>query len=161
MMAIRNVRYRKEPTTDICLHWVRCCNTTKQVKRTLYAIVKPGTTKILYLGKAYGSSVWDRWQCTNKLNIGKRCGMPKGDLNIGPLIAMIHTSLTTTPKLIDDIERLLLFILQPCGNEKCVDSINLYHRELIVECSGDWPRRNPKTFYYQNELPNKLIVGSE
>src|ERR1700677_2251324 len=42
-------------------------------------------------------------------------------------------------KLIQDIERLLIFLVRPALNEKGRLSCALHHREPTVTCTGEWP----------------------
>ncbi len=70
-----------------------------------------------------------------------------------------HRENVLTPQLINDVERLLIFLLNPRWNGPGKVTCRLHHRELTVKCSGEWP--HPRTiFTYYDKFPFSLAYGS-
>lgn len=76
-----------------------------------------------------------------------------------PLVAGFHTSRPLTPQLINDVERLLIFLLSPRWNGPGKRTCRLHHHEITVKCLGEWPHQRT-VFTYYDEFPFSLAFGS-
>jgi hypothetical protein len=153
------LNFRDAPTEEIILSWHLADGLTLQGKKALYLYRRVKGKKILYIGKACSQTIYRRFACPSKSRLGKLFRHERGGL-IKPLIANFHTSRALTPQLIDDVERLLIFLVQPEGNGPGKQSCQLYHRSLDVRCDGEWPHPRNR-FWYKNDFPAVLAYGSE
>jgi hypothetical protein len=127
---------------------------TKDCFRALYFYRAYRTRKILYIGKAYRQSIKDRWNCPSKQKIVRR------GVTVRPFVTGFHTSRRLTPQLFDDVERLLIFLVQPEKNRHHKESCRLHHKRLDVECLGEWPYPRYR-FSYNANLPFSLSFSSK
>ena len=67
----------------------------------------------------------------------------------------LHVNRPVTKDLIEDVEKLLIFLLEPRWNDVGKASCRLRHRNLKVICNGEWPHAR-NTFTYCNKFPRKL-----
>ena len=118
-----------------------------RVQQALYVYLAPGKPVIYYIGKCYGTSVRQRWNYDAKSDVwdwinertkNHRAIMAEFELPEG---------MNLTKKLVDDIECLLIFRLQPPCNVQCKSSRGKYRRRgMKVVCLGNaWPL-SEKTF---------------
>ena len=150
--------YREAPSDEVVLHWHLADPLTIQATRALYLFRKERGREILYIGKADRQTLHSRWSCRSKGRLAKL--ERKEKIRLRPLITGFHTKRRVTPQLIDDVERLLIFLVQPRWNHPGKETCRLHHRDLFVRCDGDWPhRRTP--FWYSDDFPNLLSYGSE
>lgn len=155
---MRQLNFARQPTEDIELCWRRADDLTIDSRRAIYLWRRQGTREILYIGKAYKQSLKSRWNCPSKKRLDRLAKREK--VVIRPLIASVFTKQAKTSHLFDDIERLLIFLVQPRWNVTLKSSCTLQHHTLIVKCSGDWSY--PRTeFRYCNDLPHALFIASE
>ncbi len=153
----RGAQFRKAPTETIELYWRFADELTQHSKRAMYLFRKQNGREILYIGKAYYQSIKHRWECKAKGRLAKLARKEKVQLR--PFIAGVHTSRKITPKLLDDIERLLIFLVRPRWNVPRKQSCTLHHRDLVIRCSGYWPY--PRTeFSYYDDFPWELSFRS-
>jgi hypothetical protein len=153
----RQFRYRKKPDEGVELFWQEGDALTIQATKAIYLLRRWRSREILYIGKASRQSVGRRWLCRSKGRLHKLA--KKEHVQMCPLVAGLHTSRRITPQLIDDVERLLIFLLNPRWNGPGKLACRLHHRELVVRCSGGWPHQR-KLFTYFDEFPFKLEYGS-
>lgn len=134
----------------IILHWLDVNHDPERwnYSRALYAIVHPEKNEILYLGKADGSTVRQRWNAGDKhervwYRIERELGVREHVL----IVAEFRTSqgLRLTRQLLADIEGLLIYSLKPWANRQCVESRGITRPGMVVFCQGHWPIRK-KTF---------------
>ena len=154
---MRRFEYLRKPTEDIELFWQAGDHLTVQATNAMYLFRKKGTREILYIGKACRQSVKQRWLCRSKNRLDKLAR--KEGVVMRPFVAGFHTTRRLTPQLINDVERLLIFLLNPRWNGPGKVTCRLHHRELTVKCSGEWP--HPRTiFTYYDKFPFSLAYGS-
>lgn len=153
----RILKYREKKTDDILLNWERPTTLTLSSSRCLYLMRVFRGRKILYIGKAGKQSVNARFKCQSKDRwVGKGI---EADTELAPFVAGLFTSRRVTPKLIADVERLLIFFIQPPLNKPGRCSLSLHHREVNIRCQGQWP--HPMTeFSYCRDLPRLLAISS-
>lgn len=154
----RALQYRHGPTDDVVLFWQVADNLSLQACQAVYFFRNQRSREILYIGKAYRQTIKARWFCQSKARL-ERLARKEG-ITTTSLIAGFHTARRITPYLVDDIERLLIFMLQPRWNGPGKASCQLHYRDLVVICNGAWPHRRSK-FSYRCNLPFSLTYGSE
>ena len=150
--------YRSEPTQEVDLFWESANPLNIRSTSALYLLKNPRAGKILYIGKAGSQTIRDRWLCRSKDRIAKLAR--KERIRVRPLVAGLHTSRRLTSELVNDVERLLIFLVQPRWNRMGMDTCRLHHRELVVNCSGKWPLRRYR-FSYLDDFPSELRYRSE
>jgi hypothetical protein len=153
----RQFRYRKKPDEVVELFWQEGDALTIQATKAIYLLRRRRTREILYIGKASRQSVGGRWLCPSKGRLHKLAKQEHAQMC--PLVAGLHTSRRITAQLIGDVERLLIFLLNPRWNGPGKLTCRLHHRELVVRCSGEWPHRRA-LFTYLDEFPFKLEYSS-
>jgi hypothetical protein len=110
-------------------------------ERALYAYLAPARPLVYYFGKSYGTTVRKRhgydaksdvWDCINKQTMKHRAIVAEFELPKGRNL---------TKELVDDIECLLIYRLQPPCNVQCKSSRGKYRRPgMRVICLGRaWP----------------------
>lgn len=106
--------------------------------RCLYCYV--ADDNILYIGKAEGKSIRQRWTRSAKTAfwdfIEDELGIFEHDILVGRF--WIEQARRLTSSLVVDVESLLISHLQPAGNIMCRKS-RICRPGLVVECKGDWP----------------------
>jgi hypothetical protein len=154
----RTLNFRSEPTTEIELFWEPVDQLALQARNALYLCRKLRGRKVLYIGKSVRQTIKGRFLCPSKDRLA-RLAREEG-VSLRPLVAGFHTSRRLTPQLIDDVERLLIYLVEPCWNVRGKNTCRLHHRDLVVRCSGEWP--HPRTsFEYHDDFPLSLIYRSE
>jgi hypothetical protein len=128
------------------LHWFHCGDDDDPrwgYNRALYAYLAPVKAAIYYIGKCYGetTTVRRRWTHDAKQDVWK-C-INARTKNHCPIVAEFELpeGARLSKKLVDDIECLLIFRLQPPCNVQCIESRGKYRRPgMKVVCVGKaWP----------------------
>ena len=106
----------------------------------LYAYLTPKEDEILYIGKAWRTTVKDRWSRTGKRGFWEDLEKRRGIKHHIPLIGIIYLSETQrlTRELLADIESLLISIEKPWGNIKRRHT-RTQRPGMTVKCIGSWP----------------------
>ena len=109
----------------------------------LYAYVHPEDAEILYVGKADGTTVKERFVAADKdilfrfLKKHYRVGPDDLDVIIGEI--WLEEDASQEDTLLADLESLLIFRLRPSGNIKNIKSRSFFRPGMRVKCTGDWP----------------------
>jgi hypothetical protein len=109
--------------------------------RCLYAYLHPGGEEILYIGKADGATVKQRWSAGDKddlLNYLKKNGVKEHI----PIIGIIYLPEQSrfSSELLKDIEGLLIYREQPACNINNKKTRGISRPGMIIKCSGEiWP----------------------
>ncbi len=108
----------------------------------LYAIVEPSSGDIVYIGKADRSSVRARWRrCGAKADVWDWCERAYRSREHAFYVGELDSGATRlTRQLVEDVESLLIFRLQPSGNLQSKKS-RIRRPGMLVVCSGDWPSK--------------------
>jgi hypothetical protein len=128
----------------VTLHWYDIGDDDDprwKYERALYAYLAPVRPAVYYIGKCYGTTVrqrWnydaksDVWDCINKQTKNHRAIVAGFELPQG---------MNLTRELVDDIECLLIYRLQPPCNVQCKSTRGKYRRPgMKVVCQGKaWP----------------------
>ena len=105
--------------------------------RCLYAYLHPKTYKILYIGKADGTTVKERWNAEDKdklWNFLNKNGIKKHI----PIIGFVYLpgSRRFSSELLKDIESLLIYHEQPICNIDNKKTRGISRPGMIIKCSG-------------------------
>jgi hypothetical protein len=110
------------------------------LSRCLYAYLSPDGREILYIGKAWGTTVKARWSRSAKENFWTDL---QKERKIGSHIALIGLvcmigDQRLTSQLLSDVESLLINREKPWGNiqSRCA---RISRPGMQVKCSGKWP----------------------
>lgn len=106
----------------------------------IYAYTHPKEDEILYIGKCLSTTVRSRWNAKDKLDnfwshLENERGIYKHGILVGEISIKERKEFSDT--LLDDIEKILIYIIEPWGNIQCVNSISTNHKLKII-CEGDW-----------------------
>jgi len=107
--------------------------------KCLYAYQMPNAKKILYIGKAWGTSVRNRWSWSGKPEFWeylKRTGITHHKVLIGD--TYLPKGCRLTIELLADIESLLINIEKPPGNILSRET-RIRRPGMQVRCVGEWP----------------------
>lgn len=106
--------------------------------RTLYAYLAPRASEILYIGKADGCTVRERWR--EKRQFWADLERDRNLKSHRVIIAEweITPGCRMTQELLSDVESLLIFEVKPWGNIQARSS-RIIRPGLQVECRGAWP----------------------
>jgi hypothetical protein len=111
-------------------------------QRVLYAYLDPDGEEILYIGKAYGRTVRERWRRSAKPALWdffeQERGLYEHSVRVGVL--ELEAGARMSQALVSDVESLLIHRLQPAANIQCLRS-RIVRPGLVVRCSGQWPLR--------------------
>jgi hypothetical protein len=113
--------------------WTRC----------VYAYLHPKDEQILYLGKADGSTVRERFAASDKRSMF-RFLEEKWDLRRVAVIAgviALEGGRRLSQELLADIENLLIRRVRPPAN---VARSRISRPGLVLECVGAWPHRHAR-----------------
>jgi len=128
----------------IRLHWRYTADDDDprwKYQRALYAYLAPVRRAIYYIGKCYGTTVRQRWNYDAKSDVWD-C-ISKRTRNHRPIVAEFELpeGMNLTKELVDDIECLLIFRIQPACNVQCKSSRGSYRRPgMKLVCLGNaWP----------------------
>lgn len=115
--------------------------------RCLYAYFSPHRGELLYLGKAWGKTVFERWKREAKNafwnDLERERRIFEHSIRVGTIA--LHSGDRLTHALVKDIESLLIITLRPWGNIQNSKSRGISRPGLAVVCRGDWPLRT-RTF---------------
>lgn len=110
--------------------------------RCLYAYLTPNGKQILYIGKAWGATVRNRWSRSGKEEFWEDLEKKTRIRRHIPLIGKIYLRVgqRLTRELLSDIESLLIKTEKPWGN---IQSRNrrIARPGMRVICNGRWPGR--------------------
>lgn len=128
---------------DVSIKWLPVCALNDPLwsfRGVLYAICRPRTCRILYIGKADYSSVRERFRCRSKDLLWNFLESEYGVSGTTLRVGGISTDLRLTTELLSDVESLLIGQVQPVGNIQAMSS-RTSRPGLRVSCTGDWPHR--------------------
>jgi hypothetical protein len=111
--------------------------------RCLYAYIDPESNDVLYIGKAWGKTVRERFDAPDKDQVFARleaAGYDVDDEGVGVLIGriMLEPGMRLTEAFLKDVESLLIYEIEPEGNEQNIYSRGTWRSGLEVRCQGDW-----------------------
>ncbi len=109
--------------------------------RCLYAYLHPEGEEILYIGKADGATVKERWSANDKDVLWNYLNKNGVKEHI-PIIGIIYLPKQTrfSSELLKDIEGLLIYREQPAGNINNKKTRGISRPGMIIKCSGNiWP----------------------
>jgi hypothetical protein len=101
----------------------------------LYAYLHPNDRKILYLGKAHGTTVRGRWNAPDKARLWRSLEKDRGIFEHRVLVGRLSTPERLTRQLVADVESLLIFATEPWGNISARDS-RISRPGLLVRNTG-------------------------
>ncbi len=104
----------------------------------LYAYLHPETNEILYIGKADGSTVKERWEAEDKESL-KNFLSKNGINKVYPIIGflILPEGSNFSSKLLHDIEGLLIFKEKPIGNIKNTQTRGISRQGMKIICKGE------------------------
>ena len=113
--------------------------------RCLYAILTPDGKEILYIGKAWGTSVRNRWSWSGKKEFWEDLRNQRGITHHTPLVGEVHLPRTCrlTRELLYDMESLLINQEKPWGNIQSRKT-RIRRPGMEVKCVGEWPGKRSK-----------------
>ena len=116
-------------------------------RRCLYAYVAPASSEILYVGKAWGVTVRGRWQYSAKDHFWNDLERDRGILAHRAILGevVLPPGKRLSPKLLSDIESLLIHRIKPWGNIQSRSS-RISRPGFVVACRGSWP--NSKSMFH-------------
>jgi len=110
--------------------------------RVLYAYVVPPDSEIVYVGKADGKTVGERWSRSAKddfwSDVERERKMKYHAVLVGEI--ELPEGARLSRQLLADVESLLIGRLRPWGNIQSVRS-RISRPGLRVVCEGEWPAR--------------------
>jgi len=112
------------------------------VDTCLYAYIDAQKNELVYIGKCYGTTVHERWNAEDKdLTFDRiaRLGTPIKDIALSVGLISLSDNKRFSAQLVQDLESLLIFEEQPCGNIQNRASRGFGRPGLVVDCSGHWP----------------------
>jgi len=110
--------------------------------RCLYAYIDRRSNELVYIGKCWGTTVAERWNAPDKDETFDRireAGTPQKYIDVSVGLILLPEGSRISFELVVDLESLLIFKEEPCGNIQNVQSCGAARRGLRVACSGDWP----------------------
>jgi hypothetical protein len=132
---------RRKSTTEIILDWQLVADDRDPCwayTRAVYAYLTPRGAEVLYIGKADGCSVRDRWRGKTEfwLDLENMRGIMSHRVIVSDILS--HGDCRLTRELLSDVESLLICELKPWGNVQCQLS-RISRPGLKVVCRGAWP----------------------
>ena len=120
--------------------WESADKQLMQETRCLYCYLHPDTDEILYIGKADGPSVQERFNAADKDNFFADLEFAYGIRDVEVLVGGLdlEEGHRLSRELLCDIESLLIMRVQPFGNIQSKQS-RISRRGLSVNCLGEWP----------------------
>lgn len=123
------------------IHWNELDHPSEGWRRTgcLYAYTDPDTDRILYIGKADGTTIRQRFTAADKDDLFGHFKEEFGITEFGVFAGLIalEEGRRLTRELLADIESLLIKRVQPPGNVQSKRS-RIARPGLVVECLGEW-----------------------
>jgi hypothetical protein len=130
---------------DAYVHWRDLSegDESRDQLRCLYAYVGPRGREILYIGKAWGRTVRQRWERDAKSDFWNDLERERGIFRHGVMVGTIalYPSDRLSHRLLADIESLLIMGLQPWGNIQSRNS-RISRPGFRVACRGSRPFQN-------------------
>jgi len=125
------------------VHWRGIGNDSDpvwQLTRVLYAYIHLNGREILYIGKADGCSVRERWNHSHKEGFWEALEKERGIFEHSVIVGEIELEgkYRLSRELLADIESLLIKRIRPWGNIQSIHS-RISRPGLQVECSRNWP----------------------
>lgn len=117
-------------------------STAWRATRVLYAYVHPATQQVLYIGKADGRTVGERFDAQDK-DVLKRHLRARGLTGVHVFVGVLSLPVgrRLSRELLVDIEGLLIMSIQPPGNVQSKKT-RIRRPGLRVRCTGAWPLSN-------------------
>jgi len=107
--------------------------------RALYAYLHPRMKEILYLGKADGTTIRQRWKAPDKEQFWRALEEERRLFNHRVLVGAVVTDARLTRQALADIESMLIFAIEPWGNIASTRG-RIYRPGLVVHNRGRaWP----------------------
>ncbi|HXK27120.1 MAG TPA: hypothetical protein VJ646_02575 [Candidatus Binatia bacterium] len=130
---------REEPI-EIDWIWLDDGDEEWRAARCLYAYLAPRTREILYIGKAWGTTVRERWSRGAKPEFWDDLERERGIYWPATLAGLVHPpgNLRLTQELLCDSESLLIQQVGPWGNIQSRTS-RIPRPGMTLRCRGDWP----------------------
>ena len=106
----------------------------------LYAIAAAGSREIIYLGKADGSTLRQRWRRDGAKEKFRRWyeRVFRTETHLLFVGEFVMSTARLTRQLVADIESLLIHRLKPLGNIGAIRT-RISRPRLRVSCTGEWP----------------------
>jgi hypothetical protein len=132
---------RNDARTEIILDWhfvADDADTRWSYTRGVYAYLAPRRSEVLYIGKADGCSVRDRWNGKRQFwhDLEGTRGITSHRVIVADILS--HGDCRLTRELLSDVESLLICEVKPWGNIQCQFS-RIARQGLRVVCQGAWP----------------------
>ncbi|MBL0869726.1 MAG: hypothetical protein IBJ18_04025 [Phycisphaerales bacterium] len=112
--------------------------------RVLYAMTHPEDGAPLYIGKAWGATVYERIRARDKQRVYSRIQRQEAvpSHRLQAMIGFVNPPgrMRMTAKLLSECEQLLIWQLCPCGNVQSTSSYQC-RDGMAVRCIGAWPLR--------------------
>lgn len=120
--------------------WVAsAANPRMSWRKCLYAFVCTKTNRVAYVGKAWGCTAVQRIFARDKVRVEERLeGVLPGPYRVLVGKLRFGNDRRNSPHNLADVERLLIYELQPPGNHASKKT-GTYWDDLEVCCEGDWP----------------------
>jgi hypothetical protein len=109
--------------------------------RCLYAYLAPKGREVIYIGKAWGKTVYERWCREAKGDFWGDLERERGVFSHRAAVGTIalDPGARLTHALLQDIESLLIAQLRPWGNIQNSRSRGIVRPGFAAECRGSWP----------------------
>jgi hypothetical protein len=125
--------------TQIEVEWSKVWKEEWGCSNCLYAYLHPENNEILYIGKAYGTTVGQRFIAAEKEDLfdyfEKELGIGEEDLHVIVGEIVMEKGWHLSNEFLADIESLLISCIQPLGNIKGPDT-RISHLGMVVCCTG-------------------------
>lgn len=108
--------------------------------RVLYAIIIPPRDEIVYIGKADGRTVRERWVRSAKRAFWDALERDRGSDRHRVIVGDIEAprEVRLTRELLADVESLLIMEMQPWGNIQAIHS-RIPRPGMTLRCAREWP----------------------
>ncbi len=127
---------------NIVIQWqlVNPTSSLWNMSRCLYAYGAPRSREILYVGKAWGTSIRARWNREAKaffwIDLERERKLFEHTLIVGT--CGLAKPFRLTRELLADVESLLIYAEKPWGNIQSSHS-RIRRPGMVVHCKGSWP----------------------
>lgn len=144
--------YREKPNKTVQILWREADPALLQINKALYMYRTLRGRTILLIGKAGRETIRQRWTCPSKDRVN-RLAKKEGIKHVRPFIGILFTVLPITHSLVHDVEKLLIFHVQPRWNQTGKQSYTMARPNLTVERRGWWPHRE---WSFQHPPPRSI-----
>jgi hypothetical protein len=112
-----------------------------RVSRCLYAYLALRRREILYIGKAWGTTIRERWNRAAKTDFWDDLERERGIYRHATLAGILYLppNVRLTHELLSDAESLLIQQVAPWGKVQSRHS-RIARPGMTLRCTGDWPR---------------------